>query len=178
MKFSLVDEIPYPRALVFGTHRDALLDLVEYLPNVDGIVTESRVEEGDVVRLVNVWRGASSDVPAPVRPLLSAENLSWIDRASWDGGRWRVDWEITLNALPEAVTARGFNTFLEEGDETIIQMNGEFIIHPDRVPGVPSFVARAAAPALERFVVGLLQPNLRRSNQAVQQYIEDRGLAR
>jgi hypothetical protein len=178
VKFSLVDEIPHPRPLVFRTHRDALLDLVQYLPNVASVVTESRVEEGEVVKLVNLWTGASSDVPAPVRPLLKTEHLSWIDRATWDHGRWRVDWELTLNALPDAVSAHGFNTFLDEGGETLIQMNGEFMIHPEKIPGVPAFVARAAAPALERFIVGLLQPNLRRSNQAVQQYIEDQGLDR
>ena len=175
MKFSLVDEIPHPRELVFSTHRDKLLELVQYLPNVSSVVPESRVIEGDIVRLVNIWTGSSTDVPAVIRPLVKPEVLTWVDRATWDKGRWRCDWDIKLSALPDAVTARGFNTFLEEGGETIIQMNGEFVIHPDRVPGVPAFVARAAAPALEKFVVGLLQPNLRKSNQAVQQYIEDQG---
>lgn len=173
MKFSLVDEIPHPRSLVFETHRDRLVELVEYLPNVASVVIESRIEEGDLVKLTNVWTGGSEEVPAPIRPLVRAEHLSWIDRAVWDAARWRCDWEITISAFPEAVSARGFNTFLEEGGETVIQMNGEFLVHPDKVPGVPGFVARRAAPTLEKFVVGLLQPNLRRSNQAVQQYIED-----
>jgi hypothetical protein len=173
LKFSLVDEIPHPRELVFSTHRDKMLEFVQYLPNVASVVIESRIEEGPIVKLVNVWTGASEEVPAPVRPLLRTEHLMWVDRAQWDADRWRCDWEITLSAIPEAVSARGFNTFLEEGNETIIQMNGEFLIHPERVSGVPTFVAKRAAPSLERFVVGLLQPNLRRSNQAVQQYIED-----
>ncbi|MEQ1567893.1 MAG: hypothetical protein ABMA64_19800 [Myxococcota bacterium] len=173
MKFSLVDEIPHPREVVFSTHRDKLQELVPYLPNVKQVVTESRVVEGAVVKLLNVWHGTSDDVPGPFKSLIKPETLSWIDRATWDGDRWRCDWEITLSALPEAVTAKGTSTFLAEGSETVIQMNGEFVIHPERVPGVPAFVAKAAAPALERFVVGLLQPNLRRSNQAVQQYIDD-----
>lgn len=175
MKFSLVDEIAHPRDLVYSTHRDKLVELVPYLPNVSSVVIESRLEESGLIKLVNKWTGTSDDIPAPLRPLIKPENLTWIDRASWDQGRWRTDWEITISALPEAVTARGFNTFLEEGGETVIQMNGEFLIHPDKVPGVPAFVARTAAPAIERFVVGLLQPNLRRSNQAVQQYIDDHG---
>lgn len=173
MKFSLVDEIPHPRDLVFSTHRDKLVDLVPYLLNVQSVVVESRVVEGDLVKLTNLWTGASDDVPAPIRPLLRPEHLTWVDRAVWDGAKYRTDWEITLTALPEAVVARGFNTFLEEGGETVIQMNGEFLIRPDRIPGIPAFVAKAAAPAFERFVVGLLQPNLRRSNSAVRQYIED-----
>lgn len=173
MKFSLVDEIPHPRDVVFATHRDKLVELVPYLPNVASVIVEERVADGDVVRLLNLWTVASSDVPAAIRGLLRPEHLTYHDRAAWDGARWRTDWEITITALPEAVTARGFNTFLDEGGETVIQMNGEFVIHPDRLPGVPTFVARAAAPALEKFVVGLLQPNLKKSNQAVQQYIDD-----
>ena len=99
--------------------------------------------------------------------------LSWVDRATWDKGRYRCDWNITLTALPEAVTAKGFNVFVDEGDVTIVQMSGEFVIHPEKVPGVPAFMARRLAPTLEKFVVGLLQPNLKRSNQAVESYLED-----
>ncbi|MBX2796065.1 MAG: hypothetical protein KTR31_00310 [Myxococcales bacterium] len=173
MKFNLTDEIPFERELVFSTHRDKLVELVPYLPNVDSVVIQSREEDGDVVRLVNEWTGASSDVPAVVRPVLKPEHLSWVDRATWDVAKWRCDWQITISALPEVVTAKGSNTFVDEGGETLIQMTGEFVIHPDKVPGVPSFVARRAAGPLEKFVVGLLQPNLRRSNQAVLQYLED-----
>ena len=63
--------------------------------------------------------------------------------------------------------------FAYEGDVTIVQMSGEFVIHPEKVPGVPAFMARRLAPTLEKFVVGLLQPNLKRSNQAVESYLED-----
>lgn len=173
MKFSLVDEIPHPRTVVFSTHRDKLIDLVPYLLQIESIQCESRTEEGAMIRMINHWQASAEDIPAPIRPFLKPERLSWVDRAAWDGAKWRCDWEITISALPEAVTARGSSIFLAEGEETIVQMTGEFLIHPDRIPGVPTFVAKATAPTLERFIVGLLQPNLRRSNQAVRQYIED-----
>jgi len=175
MRFSLVDEIPHPRELVFRTHRDHLVDLVPYLDNVDRVVVASREEADGVVRLENHWTGSSRDVPAVIRPILKPEMLSWIDRATWDEGRWRCDWEITLNALPEAVTARGFNLFQDEGDETVIQIQGEFVVHPDRVPGVPALVARRAQSTIERFVVSLLEPNLKQSNRAVERYLDERG---
>lgn len=175
MKFNLTDEIAFGRDQVFSTHRDKLLELVEYLPNVDEVVVDSREENGAVVQLVNLWKGASSDVPAPLRPVIKPEMLAWVDRASWDGARYRCDWHITITALPEAVTAKGFNLFLDDGDTTTIQMSGEFSIHPDKVPGVPAFMARRLAPTLEKFVVGLLQPNLKRTNQAVEEYLEDNG---
>ena len=173
MKFSLTDEIPHPRPLVFATHRDKLVDLVEYLPNVDKVVVESRKVEGPVVHLLNRWHVASSDVPGPVRPFLKPDHLQYLDKAKWDESTWRCEWEITLPSLPDAITARGTSTFLAEGDETVFQLHGEFLIHPDRIPGVPTFVARTAAPSIEKFVVGLLQPNLKKSSQAVRQYIDD-----
>lgn len=173
MKFTLVDEIPWPRDVVFRTHRDKLPELVPYLANVDAVEVRERMEDGDVVRLLNHWSGSSDDVPALIRPVLKPELLTWVDRAVWDQGRWRCDWNITLNALPDAITAKGYNLFQDEGDETVIQIQGEFTVHPDRIPGVPTLLARKAQSAIERFVVGLLEPNLRLSNRAVEQYLED-----
>lgn len=173
MKFNITDEIPFEREIVFETHRDKLEELVDYLSNVDAIVTRERVEEGDVVRLVNEWTGSSSDVPAVMKSLVKPEHLSWTDRAVWDKSKWRADWQITINALPEAVSAKGSTEFFDEGDETLVRISGEFVIHPDRIPAVPGFVARAAAAPIERFVVSLLQPNMKRSNHAVEQYLED-----
>lgn len=173
MKFNIIDEIPYPRHQVFATHRDCLLELVPYFGNVDRVEIPSRREEGNAVHFENVWYGKTSDVPALIRPLLKDEMLKWTDFAVWDEDVWRCDWNIELAALPGAITARGTNRFRDESGETVIEMNGEFAIHPDRLPGIPAFAARRALPVLERFIVGLLEPNLRDSNRAVQRYIED-----
>lgn len=173
MQFTLTDEIPYPRDLVFATHRDKLLEVLEYLSNVEDIEIASREEDGDVVRFENHWTGSSSDVPRLLQGVIKPEMLTWIDRARWDQGQYRCDWEITLNALPDAVTAKGYNLFDDEGDVTVIRMHGEFVVHPEKVPGVPTFLARKAGPAIEKFVVGLLEPNLRESNRAVESYLDD-----
>lgn len=173
MKFNITDEIPFPREIAFETHRDKLVELVPYFSNVDSIVVKERVEEGDKITLVNEWTGSSDDVPSVMRSLVKPEHLSWIDRAVWDRSKWQADWQITLNALPDAVTAKGTTAFFDEGDETLVRISGEFVIHPDKIPAVPGFVARAAAGPVERFVVSLLQPNMKRSNEAVTQYLED-----
>lgn len=173
MRFTITDELPHPLDLVFETHRDKLEELVEYLPNIESVETRSRVEEDGVVKLENVWTAAESDVPAPLRPLIKSEYLTWIDRAEWDEKNHRCRWSIELTVLPHAITAKGENAFREEDGETIIDMTGEFVVHPERIPGVPAFVAKRAAPALEKFIVGLVQPNLRKSNAAVVEYIED-----
>jgi hypothetical protein len=173
MKFTVNDEIAFPLDLVFPTYRDKLHEMLDYMDNVDKIEVKSREESGDVVKLLNHWHGSASDIPAPLRPVIKPDSLSWLDKATWDTARHRVDWEITLPALPEAVTAKGFTMYKEDGDVTLVQISGEFLIHPDKVPGVPTFVAKRLAPTLEKFVIGLLQPNLKKSNQAVEEYLED-----
>ena len=173
MKFSVQVEIPYERELVFDTYRDQIENLVPYMANVEKIDVQSREVDGDVVRLFNVWKGVSSDIPAPLRPILSPDALAWHDRAVWDRSRFRCDWEITLPALPDAVTAKGFSTYQTDGGVTLVAISGEFVIHPEKVPGVPTFVAKRLAPTLEKFVVGLLQPNLKKTTEAVESYLED-----
>jgi len=173
VRFTITDELPYPLDLVFETHRDRLEELVDYLPNIDNVETRSRTEENGVVKLENLWTAAESDIPAPLRPLLKSEYLTWLDRAEWDENTHRCKWNIQLTVLPDAITAKGENSFREEDGETIIDMTGEFKVHPERIPGVPAFVAKRAAPALEKFIVGLLQPSLRKSNAAVVEYIDD-----
>lgn len=173
MRFTITDELAHPLDLVFATHRDKLEELVDYLPNIESVETKSRIEEDGVAKLENHWTAASTDIPSVLRPMLKSEYLTWIDRAEWDGNTYRCRWVIELGVLPGAITARGENVFREEDGETIIDMTGEFIVHPERIPGVPTFVAKRAAPAVEKFVVGLLQPNLRKSNAAVGEYIDD-----
>ncbi|MEZ4319232.1 MAG: hypothetical protein R3F61_17095 [Myxococcota bacterium] len=173
MRFTITDELPHPRDLVFQTHRDKLLELIDYLPNIENVETVSREEDGPVVRLENHWTGASSDVPAIVRPLIKDEYLTWVDYAEWDEENHRCKWRIELGVLPGAIEAHGENVFIEEGDETVVSMSGEFVIHPEHIPGVPAFVAKRAVPTLEKFIVGLVQPNLRKSNAAVVEYIDD-----
>lgn len=175
MRFTITDELPYPLDQVFSVHRDKLEELVVYLPNVDAVETRVREVDGPIVRLENHWTGASSDVPAVIRPLFKSEYLTWVDRAEWNEATHTCKWNIQLNALPGAITARGENLFREEDGETIIDMTGEFIVHPERIPGLPAFVVKAAVPTLEKFIIGLLQPNLRKSNAAVVEYIDDHG---
>ena len=173
MRFTITDELPYPRDLVFKTHRDKLQELVEYLPNIESVECKSRKENGPITKLENFWTGTTSDVPAVLRPIIKAQYLTWTDFAEWDEENHRCSWNIVLGVLPNSVTARGVNIFREEGDETIVDITGEFIVHPNNIPHVPNFVAKKATPAIEKFVVSLLKPNLRMSNAAVVEYIDD-----
>jgi hypothetical protein len=175
MKFTIDDEIAFPIDEVFPAYRDKLHEMLDYMDNVERIEVKSREVDGDVVNLLNHWYGVSSDIPSALRPVLKPDMLSWLDKAKWDEGKHRVDWDITLPALPDAIVARGFTLYKEDGDVTVVQISGEFLIHPDKIPGVPTFVAKRLAPTLEKFVIGLLQPNLKKSNKAVEEYLQDQA---
>lgn len=175
MKFQLVDEIPFPRELVFTTFRDRLLEVVPYYGNIEKVEIPSRREEGNLVHFQNVWQGKSDDIPAVIRPILKPEYLRWVDRATWDAAAFKVDWNIDLLALPGVIVAKGTNRFRDEGGDTVFEVSGDFSIVPDKIPGVPAFAAKSAAPAIERFIVAQLQPNLRGGLRAVQRFLEDQG---
>ena len=57
--------IRFPRPRVFTAYRDKLVDLVPFLPNVRGIKIQERAEEGDALRMFNVWHGGG-EIPAPL----------------------------------------------------------------------------------------------------------------
>jgi hypothetical protein len=175
VKFTITEEIAHPREKVFRTQRDKLVELVPYIPNVDHVTIEETHVEGPVVRFLNRWKVSTTEIPTAVKGFLKPEHLQYLDRARWDESTWRCEWELELTALRDAVTARGTTSFLAEGAETIVRMDGEFLIHADRVPGVPAFVARSLAPSLEKFVVGMLQPNLKKTAHAVGAFIDDHG---
>lgn len=175
MKFTVVDDIPFPREQVFRTHRDRLEELVAYMPNVESVVTEEREEDGEIVRLVNAWRAAQSEIPTIARPFIKPDMLSWIDRAEWDEDEYAVDWETSLGFLPDAIECRGRSEFIDYGDETQMQIEGEIVVDGSKIPGVPRLMAGKLAKALEGFVVNLVKPNFTETNAIVARYLEEQG---
>lgn len=171
MKFTVIDEIPFPLEQVFAAHRDKLPDMVSYMPNVDKIVVESRVEDGDVVKLVNIWHAAETEVPALARPFITPDLLRWTDRASWDEDEHTADWQIELGFLPDAISCKGHNTFEEFDGVTRITMEGELIVNAAKIPGVPKLLAGKLGSIVEKFVINLVEPNMRETNKIVARFL-------
>lgn len=173
MKFTVIDEIPFPMEDVFKTHRDKLPEMVDYMPNIDKIVVDARDEDDELVHLVNTWHAAETEVPAIARPFIKKELLSWIDRATWNADEHTVEWDIELGFLPEAITCRGSNEFEEFDGITRITMEGELTVDASKIPGVPRLLSKKLGSAVEKFVVGLVEPNLRETNKIVSRYMAE-----
>lgn len=173
MRFTVTDEIGFPREVVYPAVRDRIEDLVDYLPNVDRIEVLEKHIEGPVHRFVKRWTASAQEVPVLLRPAIKPEYLQWVDHATWDGAAYTTEWHHDLVFLKGAMTARGLNRYIDEGDVTVIELEGEITIHPERLAFLPGPVARKLAPAIERFVVEVIKPNLRSTNQAIEAWLEE-----
>ena len=159
MKLEADAQIPFPREVVFSAYRDRLTELVPHLPNVAAIAVESREETNGRTKFVNKWT-AKADVPTVLKGIISADAISWIDRAEWDSDAWTCAWETEPSVFTNNVKCGGVNTFYEENGKTRLEIRGELQVDPKGIPGVPNFLASRVAPAAEKFIVNLIRPNL------------------
>lgn len=169
MRLHAESRLPYPRPLVFRTYRDRLVDLVPYLPNIRGIEITSRKDEPPVTHLVNIWRGGG-DIPAVARAVLSEKMLSWHDYATWDESRWQCAWRIGAHTFTEAVQASGTNRFVEDGDATVLIVEGDLNVDGKKLP-IPRLLAGTIGPAVEKFLIGTIRPNLTEVARGVERFL-------
>ena len=81
-----------------------------------------------------------------------------------------LDWRTVLGFLPEAIICHGHNTWRAKGSQTEVTINGEIVVHADKI-GVPRLLAKSASEAVEKLVVRTIEPNLRKTNEGVTAFI-------
>lgn len=175
MKFTIQEDIFFPIEDVFRVQRDELEALSEYLPTIENIVVDSREEKDGIVKLVNLWRASSTEIPRIARPFIKPEMLNWTDRAQWNSKNFRCDWETEVGFLPEAIEAAGTTRFEYDGETTTVIIEGEIKIHAQKIPGVPRIAAKKVGKVVEKFVVKMIEPNLRETTKAISRYLEDQA---
>jgi len=163
----------HPRERVFATYRDALPALVAYLPNVRSMEVVERGVDGPIVRLHNVFHGASELPPAIARHL-EDRVLSWEDTAVWDEEHWTCDWTIRTRALSEAVRCSGRTELVDLGEgRTRLQASGELTIDLARLRVMPAFLAGSLGRTVEAFLVRHVGANLAMMAEAIDAYLAD-----
>jgi hypothetical protein len=169
MRLEAAAELPFPRELVFRTYRDRLVELVPFLPNIRGIEVTARREEPPLTHLVNIWRGGG-DVPAVARAFLSERMLTWTDYATWDEAEWSCTWRMETHSFKEAVHAAGKNVYQVTPTGTRLLIGGELTIDGKKLP-IPRFLAGSVGPTVEKFLVGLIRPNLTEVAKGVERFL-------
>jgi len=164
--------IHHPINRVYTAYRDELPKLADYIPDVKEIVVRSREERPGGPLLHNLWV-AHRELPKMIQGIAKPEMMQWDDFADWNDAEQYVAWNLVIPAFKDQVKCSGRNSFYEAGaNETRVVLTGDLQISLTKIPGVPSFMAKRLAPKLEEFIVKLITPNLERTNQALEEYLD------
>ena len=125
-----------------------------------------------MVSFVNHWKAKGGDIPAIAKAFIKPEMLRWADHAKWTEGKWQCEWNMKLGFLPDAIEARGVNTWKElDANTTIVVIEGDIRIFAEKIPGVPRMLAGKVGEAVEKFVVKMIEPNMKQTSVGVTNYL-------
>lgn len=172
MEIRSESRIRHPRVAVFRAYRDRLPELAPYLDDIKEIRVLSRKEEAGVVNLHNEWV-SDREIPSFAQKILKPEYLRWDDFAVWTEGAFTCDWTIKTRAFTDAVSCKGRNTFVEDGQGTRVVLTGDLTIDLREIPGVPRLLAGTIAPQVEKFIISLITPNLEKVNASLQRFLDE-----
>lgn len=174
MQISSSSVLRSPRPRVFQAYRDELAAVVPYMSNVEAINVLARTEvpspTGPRVKLHNEWVGRG-EIPRPLQGVIRPEMLRWDDYAEWDQADWCCRWELKVRVFRDSVRCSGTTRMLEEAGGTRVALGGSLEIDLREIPGVPRMLAGTVAPAVERFIVALVTPNLEQVNASLGRYL-------
>ena len=172
MRFDHAETVPHPLDRVFAAQRDALVEAVRSLEEVERVELRSESRRADgAVEQVHVWTGSPKVLPALVRPMVPAHLLQWRQRTLWDPAHHTGTWVIDVPGLGEAVDARGVNRYAAVPGGTRCTVEGDFSFRPDRLAELRT-VPPAAVPLVERVVVSLVVPLVGKTAAAVSRYLD------
>ncbi len=181
MRFEEADRITHPASVVLETMIERMEAIVPFLPAVEAITTREREDRDDGThRIVRHWQGTPDSAPPAVRPFLTRETLGWIDTAVWTPSAWSVAWSHSATAsTANLYDCSGINYFEPDPADpegaTRVRITGDLVVYPERLPGVPGFLAKRIAPQVERFVVNMITPNLKDLARGLQGFLDQEG---
>lgn len=164
----------YPRDAVFEAAREALPQAVVYFDDIEKVVVDRRIEDGDRIEMMNVWY-AKMPIPELLVGLIEPHMLVWTDHAVWSRSTHTCRWRIVSHFFPHHVRCSGVTRYDEamRGQATRVAMRGEIFVDPRGIPHVPEPLQRHTARGIEEFVCAMAPSGLRKFVDAVSHYIAD-----
>jgi hypothetical protein len=170
MNIRVTTTVPHGLDAVFAAMRDQMPDLAEYMPNLDSIVVESRDDTDGETKMVNRWQANKSEVPAIARKFVSANQMYWLDHAHWIEAEKVVRWRLEMGFMTERVTCQGQTSYHAVDGGTEMRINGTLDL--DLRGMMPKFLLKKAQPAIEKFVLGTVEPNFQKTADALTAYLD------
>lgn len=156
---------------VFILVRDNLDKIIPFLPNIERVEVLEKVDLGNhKVKIINKWF-AKADIPAVAKKFIKPDIFCWKDIAIWDMEKLDVSYDLESFMAKDLFSASGCNSFIAKNDkECEIKFSCQVQIFPEKIPGVPKFLASKAMPHLEKMIQNMLRPNLTMLGEGVAKY--------
>ena len=173
MHLKTKETINRPLDEVYKLVRNDLVKLVPYLPNVEKIEVKDKKNGKKSLKVTNYWY-ARAEIPTLIKKFIKPEFLSWKDKAVWKDDEYLVQYELESFFANDLFEAKGVNSFVAIGEgKTEFILDCEINIYPEKVPGVPRFLAKKASPMINALVEKILGPNLTAMGKGINQYFKD-----
>ena len=172
MEIKSNDTVDYPVDIVFTTLRDRLQEFASTIPNIKKLEVTSREEADDgTVKMENRWYGRG-EIPKMVQSVVKPEMLSWVDTAVWDETDHTCRWEIETAFFKDNLRCTGVNFYRSKGEgRTEIEITGNLEVSLKGIPGVPRIFEKKIRSQVEKFIIKLVTPNLRKINEGLRIYL-------
>lgn len=157
--------------------KNELENIVNYFPSVDRIKqVEKDTSSSDFDLIVNHWY-AKVNIPFFLRSFLSKDLFSWKDKAHWVDEKYKVTYDLESFYGNDLFEAKGQNQFTDLGSsKTKLDLMCDIKINAQKIPGIPSSIAKKVVPTIEKIIKKMLQPNLAGLGQALNSYLSHENL--
>jgi hypothetical protein len=172
MEINVVSLIPFGIDATFEAMRDHMPELAAYMPNVDSIVVESRdAGDDEIVRLVNRWNAAATEIPAVARTFVDQSNVYWLDHAEWTTSSRSCNWRLEMGFMADRIKCTGCTSYhVVSDDQTEMRIKGELSLNLKGM--VPRLLLGKVTSGVEKFVGKLVQPNFEKTSNALTAYLD------
>lgn len=175
--------IHFPIERVYDTFLTGMEQLPPWLPGIDRIdITRFEQPSAHTAEVDYKWHIDTAIVPAVLRPFLRS-NMDHIRSSTvWCSQRRIVEFEFYHDDYRSLFDCKGTFSLVEQSGTSIrIDISADLQPYPERVPGLPSWLAKKSLPLVEKLIGDILKPSLLSlpdALQAITAIAESTGMAR
>ena len=170
MKFEITDPIPFKVDEAYHILRDEMSALVPFMEDTESITVIKREDSAGVVKLTNHWQASMNKIPSAIRSFVKPEMLSWHDHVVWTKQDYTGRWELEALGSDKLFSCKGETSVIENGEKSTLKIAVEFEIYPEKVPGIPRFLAKKIGGQVEKLIGEILSSNMRQMAQSMSRY--------
>lgn len=170
MKFEIQDPIPFEPEAAFLLLRDEMSALVPFMDDTESVTVVRREESEEAVKLTNHWQASMNKIPSALRSIVKPEMLSWHDHAVWTSADHTGRWNLEALGSDKLFSCEGETSVISEGGQNFLKITLNFEVYPEKVPGVPKFLAKKIGGQVEKLIGEILSTNMRQMAQSMKSY--------